>query len=109
MKRGEIWRCDAHLAERGHKPGFCIVVSRPFIAETQQIATVVVVPIYSEILGLATEVHVGPENGLPRVSAARGDFLTSVFKSMLNRRVGQLTEAQTAALDEALLIALDLP
>lgn len=109
MRRGEIWRCDAHLAERGNKPGYYIIVSRPYIAETPQIATVVVVPIYSEILGLATEVQVGLENGLPRISAARGDFITSVFKSMLSRRMGQLSDTQIGALDEALHIALDLP
>ena len=109
MRRGEVWRCDAHLSERGRKPGYYIIVSRPYVAETPQIATVAVVPIYSEILGLATEVQVGPDNGLPRVSAARGDFITSVFKSMLSRRVGQLSEEQTDSLDEALLIALDLP
>lgn len=109
MRRGEVWRCDAHLAERGNKPGYYIVVSRPYVAEAAQIATVAVVPIYSELLGLSTEVRVGPQNGVPHPSAARGDFITSVFKAMLSRRTGQLSEAQLESLDEALRIALDLP
>ncbi len=33
MTRGEIYRTAERVPERGDKPGFYVVVSRPFIAE----------------------------------------------------------------------------
>ncbi len=81
MKRGEIYRTRERVSERGGKPGFYIVVSRNFIASHEDISTVICAPVYSEVLGLSTEVVLGPEDGLPHVSAVRCDFLTLLFKS----------------------------
>jgi mRNA-degrading endonuclease toxin of MazEF toxin-antitoxin module len=69
MKRGEIYRTREKLPERGHKPGFYVVVSRNFIAGNDDISTVICAPIYSEILGLRSEVVLSPENGLSKESA----------------------------------------
>jgi len=68
------------VAERGDKPGYYVIVSRSFIAENADVSTVICAPIYSEILGLATEVVVGPEEGVPRSSAVRCDFLMLMAK-----------------------------
>ena len=51
MKRGEIYRTSEKVAERGHKPGFYVVVSRDFIAENDDVSTVICAPIYSSIDG----------------------------------------------------------
>ena len=51
MKWGEIYRSREKVSERGHKPGFYVVVSRDFIAGHDDITTVICAPIYGEVLG----------------------------------------------------------
>ena len=109
MKRGEVYRMAAPLAERGDKPGYYVVVSRTFLADNVDVSTVICAPIYSQALGISTEVLVGPAEGLPRASAIRCDFLTLLFKHKLTKPVGELSVATTAELDRALSVALDLP
>jgi mRNA interferase MazF len=109
VTRGEIYRTRERIAERGAKPGFYLVVSRSFIAEHEDISTVVCAPVYGEVLGLTTEVLLGPEQGLPRTSAARCDFLTLMFKRKLTEFVGTLSGAKLPELNRALATALELP
>jgi mRNA-degrading endonuclease toxin of MazEF toxin-antitoxin module len=108
VTRGEIYRTRDRVAERGGKPGFYVVVSRAFVAEHADVSTVICAPVYSEILGLETEVVIGPEDGLPRVSAIRCDFLTLMFKRRLTDFTATMTPRKIVALDRALAIALDL-
>lgn len=109
MTRGEIYRTRDRIAERGGKPGFYVVVSRSFIAEHEEVATVICAPVYGEVLGLTTEVVLGAEDGLPRTSAARCDFLTLMFKRRLTDFVGTLSRRKLGELNRALAAALGLP
>lgn len=109
MTRGEIYRTAERSPERGGKPGFYVVVSRAFIAENDDVSTVVCAPVYSQVLGLSSEIVVGPEEGLPRVSAVRCDFLTLMFKRKLTAFVSSLPPGKVAELSRALAVALDLP
>jgi mRNA-degrading endonuclease toxin of MazEF toxin-antitoxin module len=109
VTRGEIYRTRERVPERGDKPGFYLIASRRFIAQNEDISTVICAPVYGEILGLVTEVVLGPEDGLPRPCAARCDFLTLMFKAKLTGFVGSLSPAKSAVLDRALAYALDLP
>ena len=108
MTRGDIYRSSEKIPERGGKPGFYVVVSRSFIAANNDVSTVMCAPVYSEFLGLATEVAVGPEDGLPRDSSIRCDFLALMFKRRLTTLAGRLGPEGLRALDRALKIALDL-
>ena len=108
MRRGELYRTRERVPERGHKPGFYVVVSRNFIAGNDDVSTVVCAPIYGEVLGLATEVVVGAEDGLPRTSAIRCDFLTLMFKTRLTDFVAELSSQKINELNRALAVALDL-
>ncbi len=108
MKRGAIYRTRDRPPERGRKPGFYVVVSRPFIAGNEDVSTVVCAPIYRGHLGLSTEVAVGPADGLPTDCSIRCDFLALMFKSKLSGFVADLTRARTAELDEALSKALGI-
>lgn len=108
MKRGEIYRTKERPPERGNKPGFYVVVSRSFIATNDDVSTVVCAPAYGNVLGLATEVVVGPEDGLPKTCAIRCDFLTLMFKSKLTGYVSQLTSTKLEELNLALARALEL-
>jgi len=108
VTRGEIYRTGERIPERGDKPGFYVVVSRPFIAENDDVSTVVCAPVYSQVLGLSTEIVVGPEEGLPRVSSVRCDFLALMFKRKLTTFVASLPPRKLAELNRALAITLDL-
>jgi mRNA interferase MazF len=108
VTRGEIYRTRHRVAERGDKAGYYLVVSRSFIAGNDDVSTVVCAPVYSEILGLATEVVVGPENGIPRPSAVRCDLLMLMLKAKLTTFVGSLSRAKTQQLNKALSISLEI-
>jgi mRNA interferase MazF len=109
VTRGDIYRTRERVAERGGKPGFYVVVSRAFIAEHEDVSTVVCAPVYGEILGLTTEVVLGPDDGLPRASAARCDFLMLMFKRRLTDFLGTLSRPKIGDLNRALAVALELP
>ena len=109
MNRGDVFRSQQALVERGNKPGYYVLVSRQFIADNDDVSTVVCAPVYGEVLGIATEVVVGSAEGVPRRSAVRCDFLMLMFKHKLSTHVGTLTGKKIGELDQALAIALDLP
>ena len=108
MKWGELYRTRDKISERGHKPGYYVVVSRDFIAGHEDISTVVCAPVYGEVLGLRTEVVIGPAEGVPRQSAIRCDFLTLMFKRKLTGFVATLSAGKQIELQRALGHALQL-
>ena len=109
MTRGEIYRTAERVAERGHKPGFYVVVSRSFIARHEDVSTVICAPVYSQVLGLTTEVVLGTDDGLPHESAIRCDFLMLMFKVKLTQFIATLSPAKIAQLNRAVAQALELP
>jgi mRNA interferase MazF len=109
VTRGEIYRTRERVAERGGKPGFYVVVSRAFVAENDDLSTVICAPVYAQILGLTTEVVLGPDDGIPRTWAIRCDFLTLMFKNRLTQFIATLSPTKMKDLDRALVVALDLP
>jgi mRNA-degrading endonuclease toxin of MazEF toxin-antitoxin module len=59
--------------------------------------------------GIRWEVEVGPEQGLPEVSAINCDSLVTVRQAALEPRpVGRLDQVKAAELDRALRYALDV-
>ena len=108
MKRGEIYRTREKFPERGGKPSFYVVVSRDFIARNDDVTTVICAPVYSEVLGIRSEVVIGTEEGIPRTSSIRCDFLTLMFKRKLTEFVATLSPGKIRELDGALRYALDL-
>jgi len=109
VRRGEIYRTATRVPERGDRPGFYVVVSRTFIAENPDVSTVICAPVYSQVLGLRSEVVLGAEDGLPRVCAVRCDFLMLMFKGKLTQFVARLSGSRIEELDHALRHALELP
>ena len=109
MRRGEIYRTQERIAERGDKPGFYVVVSRNFIGENTDISTVICAPAYSQVLGIRSEVEIGASEGLPHRSAIRCDFLMLMFKAKLTHFVATLSPEKIRLLNRALTRALELP
>ena len=108
MNRGEIYRTKHSIPERGDKPRFYVIVSRNFVAENPDIDTIVCAPIYSEVLGIRSEVVLGTEDGLPRTCAIRCDFLMLLFKSKLTTFAGELRARKTQELNGAISYALQI-
>ena len=108
MNRGEMYRTREKIPERGGKPGFYVIVSRDFIAENPDIETVICAPVYSEVLGIKSEVVLGKEDGLPRTCAIRCDFLMLLFKSKLTQFAGSLSPRKVEELNRAISYALQL-
>jgi mRNA interferase MazF len=108
VNRGDVYRTSDRAAERRGKPGYYVVVSRTFIAENDHVETVLCAPVYSRTIGISTEVAVGPEEGVPRPSAIRCDFLALMFKRRLTSLVGSLGPTKLRELDGAISIAVGL-
>ena len=85
-----------------------VVVSRQALIDSS-FSTVVCAPVFSERLGLPTQVPVGPAEGLKHDSAILCDGLMSIEKPRLTDFVGELSPAKLRELDDALSSALALP
>lgn len=86
---------------------------RPVLVLTREImvgrmSTVTVAPITSTIHGLATELRVGPRNGLEHDCAVRCDQIVSIPIDRLLEPCGWLLENQELLLHEAIQAAFDL-
>jgi mRNA interferase MazF len=84
-----------------------VIVSRQALIDSR-FSTVVCAPIYSERLGLSTQVPVGPAEGLKHDSAVHCDELVSLTKTALTNFIGSLTAQGLGALETALRSALDI-
>ena len=106
MKRGELYRV--------YKPGgdprqfrVFLVVSRQALISSK-FSTSVCAPVFSSGEGLATQVEVGPDEGLKHSSWIMCDNLVSLRKSELTHYVGSLSPTKMAKVNSALSVALDL-
>ncbi|WP_421120077.1 type II toxin-antitoxin system PemK/MazF family toxin [Aquihabitans daechungensis] len=115
MRRGEIRWVDLEPARRGesNKRRPAVIVSNDGANTTANRlgrGVVTVVPVTSNIV----RVHpfqvllTADASGLPRDSKAQAEQVRSVSVERVGDRVGQLTAADLAALDEALRIHLAL-
>ncbi len=73
------------------------------------LATITCAPITRTSRGIASEVSIGPEEGLPQPSVISCDNVVTVPQAQLDPLpVGRLDEAKRAELDRALRYALDI-
>ncbi len=71
-------------------------------------STVVCAPVYTRRDGLATQVELGPDEGLKHDSSIHCDALVSLPKTSLTDYLASLGPTRLRALDQALRIALAL-
>ena len=107
MKRGEFY-CVSKPPGDPKRQRVYVIVSRQKLIESRY-SSVICAPIYTEGLGLATQVAVGPEEGLKHESWIHCDNLVSFHKSVLTDYVGSLSAAKLKELNRSLAYALDLP
>jgi mRNA interferase MazF len=100
VKRGEIWW--ARIDKR--RP--VVLVSRDEAYAIR--ALVIAAPVSTTIRDYAVEVKVGRREGLPKASVVNCDWLVTISKAALERRIGSLSERKLEELDDALRFALGL-
>mgnify|MGYP001389454479 CR=1 FL=1 len=108
MKRGEMYRVAHPSSQDPKKQRVFVIVSRQVLLDSR-FSTVICAPIYTAYDGLATQIPIGPDEGLKHDSSIHCDELVSLPKSVLTNFVGTLPIPKLKALNQALRIALDLP
>lgn len=106
MTRGELYRVAHPSIRDPRKFRVFVVVSRQVLIDSR-FSTVICAPIYTAYDGLATQVPVGPDEGLKHESI-HCDELVSLPKSMLRDFIGTLSPSKIRTLNQALRIALDI-
>jgi mRNA interferase MazF len=107
MNRGELYRVSKPPGDP-KRQRVCVIVSRQKLIESRY-SSVICALIYTMGEGLATQVAVGPEEGLKHESWIHCDNLVSFHKSVLTDFVGTLSTTQLKQLNRSLAMALDLP
>ena len=107
MKRGELYRV-AHPSHDPKKFRVFVIVSRQALLDSR-FSTAICAPIYTTHNGLASQVAVGPDEGLKHDSSIHCDELVSLPKSVLTNFIGTLPPSKIEELNHALRVALDLP
>ena len=106
MKRGDLYRVHKpHGDPKTHR--VFVVVSREVLIESR-FSTVICAPVFSTGEGLATQVEVGPAEGLKHASWIMCDNLVSLRKTDLTQYIGSMPSTKMAELNVALKMALDL-
>ena len=105
MTRGNIYLVKKPGTSDPKRQRAFVLVSRQTLIDSKY-ATVLCAPIYSTNSGLASQVSVGPDEGLKHDSAVHCDGLVSIRKSELTDFVGSLSDTKLAELASALKVAL---
>jgi len=101
LKRGDLYRVRRPGSRDPKKSIVFVVVSRQTVIDSR-FSTVICAPVYTRREGLATEVSIGPEEGLRHDSSILCDALVSLPKSSLTDFIGGLTAERLRALEGAL-------
>jgi mRNA interferase MazF len=107
VRRGELYRVRKPGGDPKRVRTF-VVVSRQAVIESR-FTSVICAPVFTEGSGLATQVPIGPDEGLRHASWIMCDQLVSAPKAQLTDFVGTLSPRKLADLNVALRIALDIP
>ncbi len=105
--RGELYKVVKPTKTEPKNYRVFVIVGRRAVIESSY-STVICAPVYSNCLGLETEVEVGIDEGLKHHSCVRCDELYSLHKSALTNFVGRLSDLKMAKLNQALKIALEI-
>ncbi len=69
---------------------------------------VTVVPLTRTVRGIASEVRLGPNDGVAKVCVANADELVTVPRDLLGQRITALSREKVVELDDALRFCLAL-
>ncbi len=103
MKRGEVWWANVPKPV-GRRP--VVLLSRDVAYSIR--AAVTVAPITRTVHDIPVEVHLGPEDGLPKDCVANLDNIFTVSKKRLERSLTTLSPEKMRSVEQAIKFALDL-
>lgn len=103
MKRGEVWWADLG-PPAGRRP--VLLLSRDEAYSVR--ALVIVAPVTTRIRGIASEVRLGPGDGLSRACVVNLDAITTIAKASLHERLTSLSVEKLRAVEVALHFSLGL-
>jgi mRNA interferase MazF len=83
-----------------------VILSRDSVLE--YLGETTVAPITRTVRGIASEVPLGPNDGLPEACAVNLDHVQTVARGRLGALIGVLPAQRMAEIREALLFALDM-
>jgi len=103
VRRGEIWWAEL-VPPAGRRP--VLLLSRNEAYAVRELVTVA--PVTTRIRRIASEVPLGPEEGLPRPCVVNLDSITTIAKGSLRERLTILTPEKLKEVEVALHFALAL-
>ena len=103
MRRGEIWWAEL-APPAGRRP--VLLLSRNEAYAVRELVTVA--PVTTRIRRIASEVSLGPEEGLPRPCVVNLDSITTIAKGSLRDRLTVLSLEKLKEVEAALHFALGL-
>ena len=103
VQRGEVWWADLEPPS-GRRPVLLLTRDIAYRLRT----SVTIATITRTIRGIAVEVPLGPEDGMPQRCVVNLDDINTIPKSMLITRIAALSADKIADVNGAIIFALDL-
>lgn len=104
LQRGQLYRVRLPAGDARRERVFLVVSRDDFLAV--RYSTAVCVPVYTASSRSASDLPLGPAEGLKHASFARCDEITSVPRAKLTDYVGALPPEREPELNRALALAL---
>lgn len=103
MKKGEIWWARLKTPA-GRRPVVLLSRNEAYAVRT----AVTVAPVTTTVRGIAVEVSLGLEDGLPKPCVVNCDSLLTIPKAYLESRIDRLSEKKMEEIHKAVRFALDM-
>ena len=103
MRRGEVWWAELD-PPAGRRPVVLLSRDEAYAARS----LVIVAPVTTRVRHIASEVPLGPGDGMPRECVANLDTITTVPKSCLRDRLVALNPGRLEEVEAAIHFALGL-
>ena len=103
MRRGEVWWAELDPLA-GRRPVVLLSRDEAYAARS----LVIVAPVTTRVRHIASEVPLGPGDGMPRECVANLDTITTIPKSCLRGRLVALSPGRLEEVEAAIHFALGL-
>jgi mRNA interferase MazF len=103
LKKGEVWWARLK-PPAGRRPVVLLSRDEAYAVRT----AVTVAPLTTTIRGIAVEVPLGLEDGLPKPGVVNCDSLLTIPKACLESRIARLSEKKMEEIHRAVRFALDM-
>ena len=105
MKRGEVWTQAGGPGDAG-QPRPALIVQSDLLDQTGSVVTCLFTTHDSAQIPSRVAIPASAENGLLENSDLMADKVTAVPRTKLGRRLGVVSEAELARVEDALLLVL---